>query len=104
MDVTQGKCFFCTSHKVGRITAYGGHSRIMPNNWWVAVEHGRIIVPEKKSEAAVERSFSNQGDVHADLRNKLDSTSVRSIMMVRMNLVNVFEIPGMPKEKRHRVE
>ena len=56
------------------------------------------------SEAAIERSFSHQGDVHTDLRNKLDPTSVRSIMMVRMNLANVFDIPGMPKEKRHRVE
>ena len=55
------------------------------------------IVP---SEAAVERSVGNQGQVHADLRSFLDHTVVRSIMMVRMNLVNVFDVPGLPKEKK----
>ena len=59
------------------------------------------IVP---SEASVERCFSNQGQVHTDLRSSLDHTVVRSIMMVRMNLVNVFDVPGLPKEKRHRVD
>ena len=59
------------------------------------------IVP---SEASVERSFSNQGVVHSDLRSSLDHTIVRSIMVVRMNLVNVFDVPGLPKEKRHRVD
>ena len=59
------------------------------------------IVP---SEASVARSFSNQGQVHTDLRSSLDHTVVRSIMMVRMHLVNVFDVPGLPKEKRRRVD
>lgn len=38
------------------------------------------------SEACVERSFSNQGLLHSDLRANLDDSSVKALMSVRMNI------------------
>ena len=44
------------------------------------------------SEACVERSFSNQGLLHSDIRASLDDSSVRALMSVRMNLPRLFSI------------
>ena len=54
------------------------------------------IVP---SEASVERSFSHQSIVHSDLRNKLSDEAVQSVMFVRMNVGNFFDVPQVVKKK-----
>ena len=83
----------------------GLHGEVVNNGMVLLLSKVALIVHKiVPSEASVERSFSNQGVVHSDLRSSLDHTTVRSIMVVRMNLVNVFDVPGLPKEKRHRVD
>ena len=46
------------------------------------------------TEACVERSFSNQGLLHSDLRASLDDSSVRALMSVRMNFPRLFSVPS----------
>ena len=76
------------------------------------------------SEACVERSFSHQSLLHTDLRNSLDDTSIQAtqhsaqgwgsrannvhcaatLMVVRMNVPRMFNIPTLPSAKKARVE
>ena len=56
------------------------------------------------SEACVERSFSQQGLLHSDLRSRLSDKSIKSLMTVRMNIVRLYDVPAMPRQKRQRVQ
>ena len=56
------------------------------------------------SEACVERSFSHQGLVHSDLRSRLTDESIRALMTVRMNILRVYDVPSMPRQKKPRHE
>lgn len=55
------------------------------------------------SEACVERSFSQQGLLHSDLRVRLTDKSIKSLMTVRMNILRLYDVPAMPRQKRQRV-
>ena len=54
----------------------------LPNLAKVALRLLRV----NPTEASVERSFSAQGILHSDLRNRLSDESVESLMFVRMNV------------------
>ena len=56
------------------------------------------------SEACVERSFSHQGLLHSDLRSRLTDESIKALMSVRMNILRVYDVPSMPRQKKPRHE
>ena len=59
--------------------------------------HVFSIVP---SEASVERSFSHQSLVHSDLRNRMAESTIHSVMYVRMNVGNFFDVPQVTKKAK----
>ena len=56
------------------------------------------------SEAAVERSFSQQKHIHTAVRNRLSFDSVEDAMMIRMNLplLDPFYQPPVVQEEQER--
>ena len=51
------------------------------------------------SEACCERSFSHQGLLHSSLRGNLDDESIHALLSVRMNILRLFNIHCMPRQK-----
>jgi hypothetical protein len=57
------------------------------------------------SEACVERSFSHQGLLYSELRTRLGDDSVEALMMVRMNVAGMYDVPCVePRAKKPKTE
>ena len=58
------------------------------------------------TEACVERSFRAQGLLHSELRANLSQESICALMMVRMNIDRVYDIPQIknPKKRERKPE
>ena len=54
------------------------------------------------SEAAVERSFSAQGDVHSDRRNRLADVTVEAEMFIKFNEATVLAVEQWEEEKKSK--
>ena len=82
------------------LTYWEGRALLVPLLAKVGV-HVYSIVP---SEAAVERSFSNQTILHSELRNRMTEKTINDLMYVRMNVGHFFEVPQVPSAKKMKVE
>ena len=63
-----------------------------------------ILCSITPSEACVERSFSQQGLLHSELRSRLSDASVKALMVVHMNILRLYDVPAMPGQKKQRLQ
>ena len=100
---TQGSCFDHLDLDIDELrTEYAKTPSAFPRAVWnlylkdaPIISHAAVaILSVCASEAAVERTFSAQGLVHSDLRNRLGDATVEAEMFIKFNMRTVNRMEG----------